>query len=137
MTSRPQAAAALHEADEHAQADLRDPAMMRALNSVIVGLSAAPDEFRKLGIIRDGVKLVASYNDPYAIDRISEVAINEHGINPDLVQQMMSSGMRAYSERADREGGLRIGDLAIGSVRPLSAAEVRKLAAPSVGHRKR
>ena len=98
----------------------------------------------QLGRLRSGTILKDGPTRPARVTRLREasgrtvfeITITE-GKNRQIRRMVEAEGAKVLKLVRVAIGGLRLGDLAIGTVRPLSAEEVRKLAYPLVGHRKR
>jgi pseudouridine synthase len=98
----------------------------------------------QLGRLRTGTMLKDGPTRPARVTRLREasgrtvfeITITE-GRNRQVRRMVEALDAKVLKLVRVAVGGLRIGDLEIGTVRPLSAAEVRKLSSPSVGHRKR
>lgn len=98
----------------------------------------------QLARLRAGVRLTDGPTRPARVTRLRdtsgrtvfEITLTE-GRNRQVRRMVEAADAKVLKLVRVAIGGLRIGDLPIGSVRPLLAAEVRILAAPLPGHRKR
>jgi pseudouridine synthase len=98
----------------------------------------------QLASLRSGTMLKDGPTRPARVTRLREasgrtvfeITITE-GRNRQVRRMVEAQGAKVLKLVRVAIGGLRIGDLAIGTVRPLLADEVRRLTSPLVGHRKR
>jgi hypothetical protein len=77
----------------------------KALSNAINAIREADGEFLKLKAIQEGAKALAPFVEHDAIDHLHNVAVNVHGLDPNVVTAMIAKGIAlAEDDVVDRSG---------------------------------
>jgi RecA-family ATPase len=88
--------------DDAANADSddgRDPACRQALGAAVNAMREAEGEHAQLLAIRSGAEALALFDDPDALDHLSEMAVNVYGLSPDAVTLVLGQGIETSRRR--------------------------------------
>jgi Virulence-associated protein E len=89
--------------------DIADPAAREALADAVDAMHAANNKYGQLLALRNGAEALGEFNEPGAIDRLHNMAVERHNIEPDLATRIIGTGLEIALQRAASGSGQQRG----------------------------